>query len=179
MLAASKPDVRKAAALCLGFMGDVSCVNCLASSLADADPVVNQFAENALWNIWFRAAPRAAAELLAMGARCMNDQEYTTAIQFFNQALAIFPTFAEAYHQRGMAWHLLDRHEDAIKDYQQTLALMPQHFCAWAGLGQCHACLRHIPQALDAFEHAREINPRIEGVSEAIGDLRKLASREK
>lgn len=179
ILVTPKPDVRKVAALCLGLVGDSSCITCLVSVLSDADEVVNQMAEHALWNVWFRAAPRAATELLAQGTRAMNDQEYNQAIDYFNQAISIFPTFAEAYHQRGMTHHLMDRHVEAIEDYKRTIALMPSHFCAWAGLGHCHAALRHIKEALEAYEHAREINPHMEGVSEALGNLRRLASREK
>jgi tetratricopeptide (TPR) repeat protein len=172
-------DVRKVAALCLGLVGDSSCISCLVEVLSDDDIVVNQMAEHALWNVWFRAAPRAATELLAQGTRAMNDQEYEQAIDYFNQSISIFPSFAEAYHQRGMTYHLMDRHQSAIEDYAKTIALMPSHFCAWAGLGHCHAYLRQIQQALEAYERAREINPHIEGVREAIGNLRRLAERDK
>jgi tetratricopeptide (TPR) repeat protein len=177
LLATPQADVAKVAALALGMVGDGCCVPCLVDRLADPDPVVHQMAEHALWNVWFRAGSPAANEHLCRGTRCLNDRDFDCAFKHFNAALALCPDFAEVYHQRGLAWSLLDEYEKAIADYRQAARLMPCHFGAWAGLGQCYAMLERIEPAIEAYERARDINPRIEGIAQALGDLRRLAQR--
>src|SRR5262245_2255815 len=60
LLSAENQDARKVAALCLGLVGTHCCIKPLADRLRDDDPMVNQMAEHALWQIWFRmSSPEA------------------------------------------------------------------------------------------------------------------------
>src|SRR5262245_24891628 len=53
-------DVRKVAALALSLVGEAEAIAPLAVALHDADAMVSQMAEHALWSIWFRlGVPRA------------------------------------------------------------------------------------------------------------------------
>src|SRR5678816_1527846 len=54
LLRDTTPDVRKVAALALALVGDRQAVPPLAVALHDADPMVTDMAEHALWSIWFR-----------------------------------------------------------------------------------------------------------------------------
>jgi tetratricopeptide (TPR) repeat protein len=134
-------------------------------------------AEHALWNVWFRSGSAQANQELARGAQCLTDREFDCAFKHFNRALLICPNFAEAYDQRGIAHFLLDEFEGAALDYRKAVELMPCHFSAWAGLGHSYAHLEMIPQAVEAYEQAREINPHLDGITHALGDLRRLAQR--
>jgi tetratricopeptide (TPR) repeat protein len=177
LLASTDADVCKVAALALGLVGDRTCIDCLADRLADPDPVINQMAEHALWNVWFRSGSPQANLELCQGAQALNQRDFQCAIDHFDRALELCFDFAEAHHQRGMAWYLLEEHEQAIADYTAAVILMPNHFCAWAGLGHSNAHLERIPQAIEAYERAREINPHLKGIAQALGDLRHLAQR--
>ena len=177
ILCVTDRDACKVAALCLGLVGDANCIPSLVDRLRDADPVINQMAEHALWSIWFRGGTPRANQELAHGARSLSDREFDDALRRFNRALILCPDFAEAYNQRGIAHYMQDHFEAALLDYQMTVELMPCHFSAWAGLGHCYAQLEMIPQAIDSYEKARELNPHLEGISRALGDLRRLAFR--
>ena len=62
LLSSGNVDVRKVAALSLGFVGARESVQPLAVALHDKDELVNQVAEHALWCIWFRLGdPRGVA----------------------------------------------------------------------------------------------------------------------
>ena len=179
LLCVADRDACKVAALALGLVGDAECIPSLVDRLRDVDPVINQMAEHALWSIWFRGGTPPANQQLAHGAKSLSDREFDHALRRFSRALVLCPDFAEAYDQRGIAHYLQDHFEAALLDYQRTVELMPCHFSAWAGLGHCYAQLEMIPQAIEAYEQAREINPHLEGMAEALGDLRRLAVRRK
>jgi tetratricopeptide (TPR) repeat protein len=176
-LCAADRDVCKVATLCLSLVGDAECISSLVDRLRDGDAIVNQMAEHALWNVWFRGGTPQANHELAMGAKGLSDREFDIAITHFNRALVLCDDFAEAYDQRGMAYYLQDRFEAALLDYRKAVKLMPCHFSAWAGLGHCYAHLEMIPQAVEAYEQVRELNPHLDGISQALGDLRRLAAR--
>ncbi len=177
LLCDPQPDVCKVAALGLGLVGDPACIPALVDRLRDPDAMVNQMAEHALWNVWFRGGTPQANHELAMGARSLTERDFEQAFTHFNRALILCPGLAEGYNQRGMAHYLQDQFEAALLDYRRAVELMPCHFAAWAGLGHCHAQLEMIPQAIEAYEQVRELNPHMDGIAQALGDLRRLARR--
>ena len=68
LLSCKSCDARKCAALALSLVGCPACLEPLAVQLKDADPMVNQMAEHAMWAIWFqmrlaRGEPASAARL--------------------------------------------------------------------------------------------------------------------
>ena len=60
---------------------------------------------------------------LQQGITQTKQGNYETAIDFFNQAIAINPKCPEAYYQRGLAYDELGTSEQAIADYNQSLKL--------------------------------------------------------
>src|SRR5881398_3349121 len=65
-------DVRKVAALALALVGDRSAVGPLAVALHDADAMVSDMAEHALWSIWFRMGNCRAVMLVKCGNNHMH-----------------------------------------------------------------------------------------------------------
>jgi len=53
---------------------------------------------------------------------------------------------------------------------------MPCHFGAWAGMGHCHAHVGRLDEALKSYERALSINPHLDGVREAVNELRGQSS---
>jgi cytochrome c-type biogenesis protein CcmH/NrfG len=49
---------------------------------------------------------------------------------------------------------------------------MPCHFGAWAGLGHCYAHEGQLAEAVEAYERALAINPHLEGVRQAVEEMR-------
>jgi tetratricopeptide (TPR) repeat protein len=166
-------DARKCAALALSYVGCPACLDPLSRQLKDPDPTVNQMAEHAMWAIWFRCGgtPEANHEL-TRGADAMNRREIDHAITHLNKAIQLDPKFAEAYNQRAIAYFLKEQFDRSIQDCKRTVELMPSHFGAWAGMGHCHAHEGRCREALECYEQAIQINPHLDGVNEALTELR-------
>ncbi len=173
LLESTDADARKVAALCLGLVGGRRCVDRLAPKLADADPVVHQMAEHALWSIWFRlGATPAANAALHRGAKAVGHRDFARAAAQFDTALAADPGFAEAHNQRAVVRYLTDDFAGSIADCRRAVELMPCHFGAWAGRGHCHLHLDELPDALRCYRQALAIYPHLDGVRHAVAEIR-------
>jgi tetratricopeptide (TPR) repeat protein len=69
------------------------------------------------------AAPVTAAEWYSEANTQMNQNRFDMAIQSYNQAIALNPSFARAYFARGQAFALLGLHPAAVADYEKAIAL--------------------------------------------------------
>ena len=49
------------------------------------------------------------------------------AISGFDETINIAPEMAQAYHHRGKAYSILDRHGQAIQDFHEAIRLDPQN----------------------------------------------------
>jgi len=168
------PDVRKVATLALALVGDRSAVKPLAVALHDRDTMVSQMAEHAMWTLWFRLGSQRAIHLVKYGNHHMHHHNYDCAIAKFSQAIDEDPEFAEAYNQRAIAYHQMERWTQSIADCKATLARMPQHFSAMAAMGHCHAHLEQWPKVRHCYRLALAIHPGLNGIENAIRQINLL-----
>ena len=166
--------MRKLAALALYLVGDRGAVSPLAVALHDADPMVTQVAEHALWSIWFRLGKPSAVRFVQCGSHHLQHNNACCAIERFTQAIQDDPTFAEAYNQRAIASYLSEHFEKAIADCKAALALMPQHFGAMSGMGHCYAHLGQWREAKHSYRLALAIHPRLEGTQASLDQINRL-----
>ena len=165
-------DAKKVALYAVGLVGNGCCLPKLVKHLQDADPVVHEMTEHAMWSIWFRLGNSPDANhQLARGAQALERKDYEHALKHFNRALEIDPNFAEAYNQRALASYLLERYDESIEDCRRTVERMPFHFGALAGMGHCYAHLGKLREAIDSYRKALEIHPHMECLREAIPEL--------
>ena len=176
LLSSPHADARKVAALSLALVGGRCCIDPLAERLKDPDSMTNQMAEHALWSIWFRCGSQSANAELARGTQCLSDRKFDCAFKHFGRAIESDPKFAEAYNQRAIAYYLLEDYENSKRDCAKVVELMPCHFGAWAGMGHCHAHLGEIKDAIRCYEKALSLNPHIECLRQAIGELRRQSN---
>ncbi len=166
-------DAKKVALLAMGLVGTGCCLPKLVNHLRDADPVVHEMTEHAMWSIWFRMGKTPEANhQLARGAQALERKDYEHAMEHFNRAVEIDPDFAEPYNQRAVAAYLLERYADSIEDCKRTIERMPMHFGALAGMGHCYAHLGKMREAIESYERALAIHPHFECLREAIPELR-------
>lgn len=152
-------DARKLAALALGMIGGRRCITPLARCLKDADPMVNQMAEHALWTLWFRCGSQEAQEHMQRGSSLLNLHRHDEAIEAFTAAIALDPTYAEAFNQRSITYYLMEDYHSAIDDAAKVVQFMPLHFGAWSGMGHCYAHLGQTKRAIHSYRRAIGINP--------------------
>lgn len=180
LLAEDDDDARKVAALSLALVGHRPAVDALCPLLSDADPMVQQMAEHAMWSIWFRLGSTPAAnDSLCRGAQAVARRDLDRGMAHFTAAATADPKFAEAYNQRALAHFMLDEHELSLADCRRAVALMPCHFGAWAGMGHCHLHLGHLRNALRAYRKALAIHPHMDGVYQVATEIcRQLREEE-
>lgn len=171
LLKHERADVRRVVAVTLGLVGDGRLSPCLARALHDPDDQVNQMAEHGLWAIWFRSGSAQASGPFRDGVSLLAGERYAEAVRAFDRALDLDRTFAEAFNQRAIARFFLGQFRASIDDCQRTVALLPQHFGAIAGMGHNYVELGELSRALSCYRRALAINPRMSAVAAAIKPL--------
>jgi tetratricopeptide (TPR) repeat protein len=157
-------EVRRAAVLALGFLGDYDANHALGRALLDDDRTVRTIAENGIRTVWTRAGNEAERRELASITRLNAAQLHKEAIGRATKLIERTPWFAEAWHQRAVAHFALGRLVEAIRDCHQSLEINPYHFVAATCMGQAYLELQNPVSALECFRRALRLNPDLEGV---------------
>lgn len=161
-------QIRRAAVLALGLIGTMDANPRVASALHDEDPLVQMFAADALWELWFRGGTAEQNRLLRRASR---EADPIRARVELDDLIRQAPAFAEAFNQRAIWFFKRGEYARAIEDCEKTLQLNPHHFGAAAGLGQCYIKLGKPQGALRAFRTALQINPGLEHLRDTIRAL--------
>lgn len=157
-------EVRRAAALALGYLGDYDANHALGCALLDDDRTVRTLAESSIRNIWTRAGNTAERQELSVIVRLNAAQLHKEAVIRATKLIERAPWFAEAWHQRAAAHFALGRLVDSIRDNHQSLEINPYHFIAATSMGHAYLELRNPVSALECFRRALRLNPDLEGV---------------
>jgi tetratricopeptide (TPR) repeat protein len=86
-------------------------------------------------------SPNSAKSYYSYGALRASRGDDVGAIAAYDHAIAIFPAYSEAFHNRGNALARLGRREEAMASYRQCLRFDPGHMGAAANLMQLQAGL--------------------------------------
>lgn len=97
--------------------------------------------------------------------------ETAAAIEHFTALIDHAPEFAEGWNARATAYFVAGEFGPSVNDIARTLTLNPRHFGALSGLGMIFEQLEQPEKALEAYEAALAIHPRLQGVIEAIKRL--------
>lgn len=174
LLTSTDVKVRRAAVLALGLIGTIETNPAVAGVLHDADVLVQRFAADSLWEIWFRAGTPEQNRLLLQATR---EPDAVKARGELDDLIRQAPNFAEAHNQRAIWFFKRGEFSRAIDDCETALRLNPYHFGAAAGMGQCFQKLGKPRAALRAFRHALEINPGLDHLHDTIRTLREALDR--
>jgi tetratricopeptide (TPR) repeat protein len=167
---------RRAAVLALGLIGTIDSNAAVAAMLRDADPLIQRFASDSLWELWFRGGSPEQNWRLQQAAR---QTDSTVARTDLDDLIREAPTFAEAYNQRAIWFFKRGEFTRAIEDCETVMRLNPFHFGAAAGLGQCLLKLKKHRAALRAFQQAYDLNPTLDHLNDTIRQLEQATdSRE-
>jgi tetratricopeptide (TPR) repeat protein len=159
---------RRACIFALGLLGTMAVNEALTVCLHDEDEEAARLASDALWTLWFRGDSSPHSDELHRLVRSRDPEKVLAGL---NDLIARAPHFAEVHNQRAIVHFRLEKYDRSATDCEAALKLNPHHFGAQAGLGQCYLRLRKHRAALRAFKVALRINPRLEGVAEAVRTL--------
>jgi tetratricopeptide (TPR) repeat protein len=175
LLNSTDARTRRAAILALGLIGTIDSNAAVAAMLHDEDPLVQRFASDALWELWFRGGTSDQNWCLQQAIRKTDSKAIRAAL---DGLIARAPEFAEAYNQRAIWFFKKGEFGRAVRDCEAALRLNPYHFGAAAGMGQCYLKLKKPRAALRAFRQAIEINPTFDHLHETIRAIEKALEKE-
>ena len=166
-------EVRRAAVLALGFIGQYDANHTLGRALLDGDRTVRMLAENGIRAVWTRAGSDAEQEELSVIVRLNAAQLQKEAIARATKLIERAPWFAEAWYQRAAAHFALGRLVESIRDCHQALEINPYLFVAATSMGQAYLELHNSVSALECFRRALRLNPDLEGVRVQVAHLKR------
>lgn len=128
-------------------------------------------AENLIWSTWNHHENAEYKQLMRMGSRAMDAGRFDQAIGIFSSLIQKAPEFAEAWNKRATVYFMIGDYSLSADDVDRTLALEPRHFGALSGLGQIELLRGNGDAALNAFERAVEVHPKLRGIDTLIRKL--------
>ena len=167
-------EVRRAAALALGFLADYESNHALGRALLDDDRTVRMIAENGIRMIWTRTGTEEQRQKLGLISRLNAAQHYKEAIRRATELIEKAPYFAEAWHQRAVAHFHLQQFAEAIRDCHEALEINPYHFPAATNMGQAYLELGNQVSALESFRRALRLNQDLEAVRAQVVRLTRM-----
>jgi tetratricopeptide (TPR) repeat protein len=160
---AASPQIRAASALaCLGAQDQ------LLAGLKSDVPSVRELARRGLEYVWFSSAGSGAYHLVEAAYQATEAADYPKALKLLNQLTEQHPRFAEGFNRRAAIYWKLGDYEKSIADSQTALALNPNHYGAWQGLGLCRLQLGEVAAACRCLRAALEIAPYDEGTRSCL-----------
>jgi tetratricopeptide (TPR) repeat protein len=171
-------EVRRAAVLALGFLGDYDANHSLGCALLDKDRTVRTLAENGIRNLWTRAGNEAECRELNLIVRLNAAQLHKEAASRATRLIERSPWFAEVWHQRAVANFAQGRLVESIRDCHQTLEINPYHFVAATSMGQAYLQLQNPVSALECFRRALRLNPDLERVRVQVVRLTRMVEND-
>ncbi len=129
--------------------------------------------ELSIWGIWTESDDDVIALLMDQGLAAMARRDLPAALGKFDQIVKIAPGFAEGWNKRATVHYLLGNYAASLHDIGKTLALEPRHFGALSGRGLVLVELENVKLALQYFEAAIEIHPKLPGANLNAEALRR------
>ena len=176
LLASDDNEIVESAAQSLGLTGSMADVPALAKRLQHEETAVSRAVEQAMWSIFFRAGGDLAQAVLSRIAASIGTGDTETVIPLLTELIRIHPAYAEAYHQRAQAHYLADRYDAGLRDAKRVVRLNPHHFEAVALQGHCLGALGRWTDAVQHYQAALKINPRMTAVRRAMRGVRSRSA---
>lgn len=120
---------------------------------------------------WARSGSDTADLLSQRALEAVRAKEPALAVELLDRVIALRPDWAEAWHRRANAFHLMDDPAAAMADLRQVLAREPRHYDAWAGLGHIYQSSGDKRRALESYRKALGLHPRQEALQKVVDRL--------
>jgi predicted O-linked N-acetylglucosamine transferase (SPINDLY family) len=98
----------------------------------------------------------------------LNIFNYESALAFINKAIGIDPSTVQLRINKGLILICLNRHHDAIEEYENITSLRPDMPEAWLNRANVLYELKRHEEAIASFERALQLKA---GIDHALGDL--------
>lgn len=117
-----------------------------------------------------RQTRRAVAErLYSRGLANLSSDDFAKALPFFEQAVAIDPTYAEAWYQVGFCYGMLGKHEESVKASLKAAQLRPEWPETHINIGASSYSLGDYKQAAESYKAAARLDQTNAETQMALG----------
>jgi len=120
-------------------------------------------------------ASPAVMLLLQRGMRNMEAQAWREALADFDAALDLAPDYVEGWNRRASARFMMGDLEGAVRDIREVLRREPRHFGALVTLTAIAEERKDYKAAVQAYEAALAIYPKLQGGEERLRELHRKA----
>ena len=103
------------------------------------------------------ASNSQAKEYFREGYLASMSREWESAIALYTKSIELDPNNPETYLQRAAAFEMVDRIDEAIADYEATLALRPDYYLAMEYLAKLYESKGEYSKAVDLYSRALRV----------------------
>ena len=89
----------------------------------------------------------------------IDRKKHKDAIKLCNEAIELYPNYANAYYKRGLAYSGISEHNQAIDDYTKAIELDSKNAIAYNLRGFSYYVLKQYEQAISDYDKAIELYP--------------------
>ena len=169
-------EMRRAAALALGMLGDAESIECLGHRLNDSDRGVRLAADDSFRGLLVRNAAPAHQQRLLQVMHLNDGGEFAAALAPALILVDQASSYAEAHHQLAVCWMGLGDLIAAEHAYRSCLWYCRFHYPSWVGLAHCRLRIEDptnhdLRLGLSALRRALSICPDLEA---ARSEARRL-----
>ena len=157
----------------LADIGSAADADALMPRLQDRDPTLRQAALAMIWRLWGRSGDAAIDKLYEEGVGLMQSGNLPRAVAVFSDIISQRPAFAEAWNKRATVYYMLDQYDLSMKDCDEVLKRVPNHFGALSGYAQMLVTRDQPERALELLERAYRVNPNSGNAEPMIEYLRQ------
>jgi len=173
MLGGSESQRLRAASMLVQLGGQKQLIQALQLN----EPGPREVAKKALEYLWFNAAGPEAFRLVEAAYRAAERDDLTNALSVLDGLVRKYPDFAEGWNQRASVFWRMGDYEKSIADSRRALALNPNHYGAWQGLGVCQLKLGEVAEACRSMRAAQRLLPHDEATKNALEQCEELLRR--
>lgn len=121
---------------------------------------------------WLRSNVDSTNTLMVAAIVAMESRAFPQAIAILDRVVVQEPGYVEGWNKRATVYYYMHKYDRSLADIERTLELEPRHFGALAGLGMIMQDTGNLAGAIAAFEQAVAVNPSLENLKTAIGQLK-------
>lgn len=170
-LADGTPPQQRQAASMLARLG---AEKLLLASLRCDSSTARDYGRRGLEYLWSNAAGAEAYAMAEAADKAAQNKEYQGALGILDRLIAEHPRFAEGWNRRASVYCELGEIEKSIADAERALALNPNHYGAWQGLGLCRLQQGSMAEACRCLRSALKIIPHDQPTRDSLHRCEEL-----
>ena len=112
---------------------------------------------------------QAAESFYSQGLGILSRDDFAKAVTYFEKAVEIDPTYAEAWYQAGFCYGMLGQHKAALNASEQAAKLRPDWAETYTNIGASSYALKNYENAAEAYKKAAKLSPYNHQIQYALG----------